>query len=118
MGYFYKAIVQSILLYGAETWVISEKNMRKLRSFHRRCARFIVNRHITCKSDGTWTYPHSETVLEDAGLLKIEEYIQKRRDTIFDFVRNRQVYQKCKDFEVDKKHECYYWWKQSFSVEP
>ena len=54
MGYFYKAIVQSILLFGAETWVVSEKNMRKLRSFHRRCARIIVNRHITCKSDGTW----------------------------------------------------------------
>ena len=31
MGHFYKAIVQSILLYGAETWLINPKNMQKLR---------------------------------------------------------------------------------------
>ena len=43
MGSFYKAIVQSVLLYGSETWVISAANMRKLAAFHHGCARFISN---------------------------------------------------------------------------
>ena len=86
MAYFYKAIVQSILLYGAETWVISEPKMRKLRTFHRSCARFITNRFIRPAEDGqSWIYPDSAEVLEEAGLYEIEHYIQKRRDTISEF---------------------------------
>jgi len=41
MGHFYKAIVQSILLYHTQTWVITPKHMQKLRMFHRKCARYI-----------------------------------------------------------------------------
>jgi hypothetical protein len=68
LGSFYKAIVQSVLLYGSETWVISAANMRKLASFHPHgCARFISNRHIQPDDEGTWTYPSNESVLEDAG---------------------------------------------------
>ena len=36
MGTIYKAVVQSILLYGAETWVLNKMMIRKLNSFHRR----------------------------------------------------------------------------------
>ena len=36
MGIFYKVIVHSVLLYGAESWVITKsKQMVQLRSFHR-----------------------------------------------------------------------------------
>jgi hypothetical protein len=92
MGHFYKAIVQSILLYGAETWVIKPETMKKLRTFHRRAARYITHRHIRPLNDGTgeWIYPSSEAVLEDAGLFEIEVYIQRRRDTVFKFVKNRK----------------------------
>jgi hypothetical protein len=34
MGSFYKAIIQSVLLYGSESWVISNHSMKALRSFH------------------------------------------------------------------------------------
>jgi hypothetical protein len=38
MASFYKAIIQSVLLYGAESWVISQQTLSKLRSFHQCCA--------------------------------------------------------------------------------
>ena len=116
MGYFYKAIVQAILLFGAETWVISSADMRKLRKFHRSCARFITNRHRTKNADGTWTHPSSALVLEDAGLFEIDHYIQQRRDTIFSFVKDRDIYQNCLGLEVDGRHVQQYWWKQSFNL--
>ena len=31
MGYFYKAIVQAILLYGSETWVVSDSHLKQFR---------------------------------------------------------------------------------------
>ena len=119
MGHFYKAIVQSILLYGAETWVIKPENMKKLRTFHRKAARYITNRHIRPLNDGTdeWIYPSSESVLEDAGLFEIEVYIQRRRDTVFTFVQNREIYRECLGLETDVDNSEYiYWWKQPFNL--
>ncbi len=39
MGSFYKVVVQSVLLYGSESWVLSKAMMKKLKSFHKRRAR-------------------------------------------------------------------------------
>jgi hypothetical protein len=120
MGYFYKSIVQSILLYGAETWVINPENMKKLRTFHRKAARYITHRHIRPLNDGTdeWLYPPRESVLEDAGLFEIEVYIQRRRDTVFTFVKNREIYRECLELETDVENsEYFYWWKQPFNSE-
>jgi hypothetical protein len=115
MGCFYKAIVQSVLLYGSETWVISAANMKKLSSFHHGCARFISNRHIKPDDEGTWTYPSNESVLEDAGFFTMETYIQRRRDTIFNFVKDRPIYQRCLESEVVAGRRTIYWWEQHFS---
>ena len=38
MGMFYKATVQAVLLFGAETWTLTQPLIRLLTSFHHRCA--------------------------------------------------------------------------------
>ena len=38
----YKAVVLSVLLYGAETWAIKAESMRRLSVFHNRCIRTIM----------------------------------------------------------------------------
>ena len=38
----YKAVVGSILLYGAETWTVKAPDVRRLNSFHNRCVRTIL----------------------------------------------------------------------------
>jgi DNA-binding transcriptional regulator/RsmH inhibitor MraZ len=44
---FYKAIVQSMLLYGSETWDAAFKVIKALSSFHHRMARQLSGR-IPC----------------------------------------------------------------------
>ena len=46
MGHFYLAVIQAQLLYGSETWVISQHALKRLESFHHRCVRAIAHRHI------------------------------------------------------------------------
>jgi hypothetical protein len=46
MSVFYKTIVQSVLLYGSETWVLTSRLRNLLSSFHHHCARFIARRWI------------------------------------------------------------------------
>jgi hypothetical protein len=59
MGKFYTAVVQSVLLYGSETWVLSEKMRRMLEGFHNRCARQMTKRfiHPDLENDGEWITP-------------------------------------------------------------
>ena len=38
----YRAVVLSVLLYGAETWSIKANHVKKLQSFHNRCIRMIL----------------------------------------------------------------------------
>ena len=38
----YRAVVLSVLLYGAETWTIKAESVRRLSGFHNRCVRTIM----------------------------------------------------------------------------
>ena len=69
MGFFYKALVQAVLLYGSESWTISTGTLQKFRSFHARVARYICKKHIRQLEDEIWVYPSTSEVLEEAGLL-------------------------------------------------
>jgi hypothetical protein len=89
MGTFYKTIVQSVLIYGSESWVLTKPMIRKLASFHRRCARHITGMLIRPNDpnnpDGEWTHPPTATVLEAAGLWPILVYIRRRRENVLRF---------------------------------
>jgi hypothetical protein len=94
-GYFYKAIIQAVLLYGSESWTLSNRTLQLFRSFHARVARHLTGRHIRPLEDGTWFCPPTTEVLNSAGLETIDEYIQRRRDTVREFVRHRPIYEAC-----------------------
>ena len=83
MGSFYKAVIEAVLLYGSESWVISENNMKNLRSFHNKCARHMVGYHIKLDNKtNTWTHPPTDDVLQNGGLKPIEYYISNQRCTL------------------------------------
>jgi len=113
MGRFYLAAVQSILLYGSETWTLTKRQIHLLDTFHHHCARHITQQHIRPLPDGTWITPASKDVLEMAGLKTISTYIQQCREHITKFTRNLPVYTKSiatKSTRLTATHT--YWWLQ------
>ena len=54
---FYLAIVQDILIFGAETLVGTSRIGQMLRVFHHRVARWILGKQPRRQDDGTWDYP-------------------------------------------------------------
>jgi hypothetical protein len=70
MATFYKLIVQSVLLYGSESWVLKKYMVGKLNSFHHMCARFITGRHIQ-QIDEEWIYSNTQETIKQANLLTI-----------------------------------------------
>ena len=91
-GRFYVAVVQSVLLFGSETWVITPRILQALQGFHHRIARRLSGLVATRGRNGTWDYPLIAEALERAGLSTIEEYILRRQNTIAAYVATRPIY--------------------------
>jgi hypothetical protein len=80
---FYKATIQTVLLYGSETWVITDEILQLLTSFHHSIARRLTNRHprpLPETETDKWTYPSIQDTLQQAGMFTIEKYLQRRRN--------------------------------------
>jgi hypothetical protein len=56
----------------------------------------LIGEVIRRDEDGEWICPKSEEVLKVAGVLTIEEYIERRRETIMKYTQMRNIYGKCK----------------------
>jgi ribonucleotide reductase beta subunit family protein with ferritin-like domain len=94
MSSFYKVIVQCVLLYGSESWELTKYMIGKLNSFHHMYARFITGRHIQQVGE-EWIYPNTEETLKQANLLTIQEYLNKRRKTVQNYVLTTNIFQEC-----------------------
>ena len=90
MAKFYITIVQAVLLYGADSWAVSNRDLNKLQSFHRRALRYMSGSHIKKNVDGSWHYPDHETLLQKCNLCSIEVYLERRRNTLWRFLENNR----------------------------
>ena len=72
----YLALILSILLYGCESWCLTEALLHKLRLFHRQCIRAMcrVNRYHT-----RIHRIHSSELLARVGLYSIDTYVSRRQ---------------------------------------
>ena len=91
MAKFYMAVVQAVLLYGAESWTITTRNWTKLQSFHRRAMRYMTGQHIRQDSDGTWTYPDHKELEKKCGLFPIGTYVERRRGTLRKYLEENRA---------------------------
>ena len=116
---FYTAVIQSVLLFGSEVWCLSETTLKELRGFHITAAYRMAKVHKPRKDeDGVWTYPSSKDVLEEVGLLTIDEYIERRRNKVADYAATRPVLALCLNERrkrgTTRKEK--FWWEQLAQV--
>jgi len=110
---FYKAIVQSVLLYGCETWTISPAMLKALRGFHHRVARRLTGKMPHRRGNGEWVYPPIEEAFELAGMFSIEHYINVRQRTLLQAVATRPVLELCREVERPSgSTRSMGWWEQ------
>ena len=66
-GNLFKAVVQAVLLFGAETWVLTPRIERVLESFMHRVARRITGNQQRRGGDGKWIYNPLKEAMREAG---------------------------------------------------
>jgi hypothetical protein len=111
-GFFYKAVVQSVLLYGSETWSLSQQSVSALEGFHNQVARKIAHQTIRPDPDsGDWIYPPTESARSTSGLFTIQHYIRTRRAYIMNWTHNHPLFNECRNLTGGAGGpQRRYWW--------
>ena len=78
----YKAVFQSVILYGSEIWVVTGAMLKFLEGFHHRSSRCITGMMATRGAGKELEYPPFMAALEATGLHRIMDCIRSRQATI------------------------------------
>jgi len=92
---FYKGVVQTVLLFGSESWTITDAMMTVLKGFQHRTARRMANMMAYKGPGDKWIYPPLEEALKKAGLYAMEHCVYKRQQRIVDYISTRPIWAHC-----------------------
>ena len=81
-GQIYLAVVQSIIMYGSETWVLTPRMKIVLGGFHHRVARRLMGRQPRKVRGVGWVYPSLDDTMGETGLQEVETYVYCRQNTV------------------------------------
>ena len=81
-GMFFKAVMQSLILFGLETWVMTHHMGRALVGFQLRVAQLITGKQPLRLLNGSWEYPPLDMVMQEAVFEEMDEYVLKRHNTV------------------------------------
>ena len=92
---FYTDVTQQVLLFGAETWVLTRKMESALDAFQGRVARRLTGRQPRGGRDGRWFYPALAGAMKEAGFVRIRKSILWRQNTVAQFIATRLILGLC-----------------------
>jgi hypothetical protein len=117
MAKIYMVVVQAVLLYGADSWAVSEMNLRKLRTFHHRAIRYMTGQHIKKLPNGVWEYPDHNLLERECGLFPMDIYLERRRGTLMAYLAEHRTEVLEKAIELTppaRNSNKVLWWRQSY----
>ena len=95
LGNFFKAVVQAVLLLGAEMWVLTPRIERALESFMHGSARRITGKQPWRGGGGQCTYPPLKEAMREAGFKGIRKAITRRQNTVAQYIATRPILDLC-----------------------
>ena len=93
---FFKVVVQQVLLFGSETWVVLPRMDRVLNSFIHGAARRITERQLRRGWDRKWFYPLLEGAMKDAGFTDVRTSINRGQNMVAQYIATRPFLDLCK----------------------
>ena len=96
---FHRAVVQTVLIFGEETWVLSEAISSNLEEVHMGFLNQITGQREVQQEDGTWRQVEEKKVLEKAESHSLGNYIERIHATVAEWVELRPILEVC-DREV------------------
>ena len=91
----YIAVTQQVLLFGADTWLLTVKMEAALDAFQGRVARRLTGRLPRRGRDGKWQYPPPAGATKDTGIVRARTSVLRRQNTVAKFVATRPLLGLC-----------------------
>ena len=92
---FYTAVTQQVILFGAESWVLTKKIESALDAFQGRVARRLKGQQPRQGRDGKWFYPSLSGALKEAGVVRDRTSVLRRQNTVVQFIATRPILGLC-----------------------
>ena len=110
----YTAVTQQVLLFGAESWVLTKRVESALDAFQVRVERWFTGRLPRRGRDGKWVYPSLTGALKEAGVVRARTSVLRRQNTVAQFIATRPILGICEVAERRRgTHVPQQWWEQS-----
>ena len=93
--HYYKVVVQAVLLFGEETWVITPRMEQALDSFQHRVSRRITGRQPRRRRGGIWDYPPLAEAMGGEGFEGIRKYVTRMQNTVAQYILTRPIMNLC-----------------------
>ena len=113
-GNFFKAVVLQVLLFVAETWVVTPMMERALSAFIHGAAGRITGRQPRKGRDGKWYYPSLEGAMTEAGLTDVRTSINRRQNTVAQYISTRPLLDLFEGaMKIEGARVTLRWWEKS-----
>ena len=91
-------MIQTVLLFRVETWVLNSRMERALSSFQHRVARRLTGRQPRRQGNGSQEYPSLADALVESGFKGIGKYITRRQNMIAQYIATRPFLDLCDNY--------------------
>ena len=95
LAIFYWAVVQDILLYRSETWVILASMEKRVWGTHMEFLRLITGKQVRRLGDGKWETLGPQGVRDAAVTQLVRTYIERRQATVAQWVAISPLFEVC-----------------------
>ena len=103
-----------MLLFRAETWLVTPKIERALIGFLHRAARRLTGRQARRAKNGDWYYPSLEGAMREAVLTDIRKSIANRQNTVAQYIAKRPLLDLCEGARArEGARVTMRWWDQA-----
>ena len=90
-GFFFKASVQLVLIFGADTGVATPHMGRVLGGFQDQVARQLPVRILRRRIDRKWEYTLEDAARAEVGFELMEIYIRRRQNTVAQYIATKSI---------------------------
>ena len=116
-GFFFKLVVQSVLLFGADTQVVTPRMEQVLGGFWDQVARILTGRIPRWHADMKQEYNLAEVERAQAGFETMETYIRKRQNTVAQYIATRSILDLCESTERKQQVWVGMWWWEQMGID-
>ena len=100
-GFFFKAMVQEVLIFRAETWVVIPRMGNSMGGVQTQVERRLTVLLLRRTPYGSWRYTSAAAARDEAVFLNMEEYISRRYNTVAQYIATRSLLDLCEGSERD-----------------